>query len=104
LDKNELGESHFFAVESNGCIGLSSRKICKRYASISEEPVWIAINKIYQRISITMQSIRGKQIDDTILKYSLDDPPPLPYTNGEITPIPPPRHTGRMDARFGYTT
>ena len=88
------GDCHMFAVESNACIALSTRETCEIYAKISKDPDEIAIQKIYQRISVAMHKIRAQQIKDTLYLFSLDEVPLFPYTNGPISSVPPPIFLG----------
>jgi hypothetical protein len=94
LENRLLGEPHFFAVETNGSIAPTSRKLCKRFAQISREPTDIAIQKIFQRISVSLHRIRAQQIKDTIFFYSMDTAPTCGHVSGEIKKPSPPAYYG----------
>jgi hypothetical protein len=94
IENKLLGEAHFFAVETNGSIAPTSRKLCKRFAEISREPTEIAIQKIFQRLSVAMHEVRAQQIKDTIFFYSMDSAPTYGYMSGEIKKPAPPAYYG----------
>jgi hypothetical protein len=94
IEKKLLGDFHFFAVETNGAMAESTRKLCKLYAKISLEPVMqvsVAILKIYQRISVVMHGLRAQQVIDTIKFFSVDSELECPYVSGDLPVLKPPR-------------
>jgi hypothetical protein len=93
MSNNDLGMVHFFAMEANGCIAMSSRKeICKHFALMSIEDYPIALSRFYQKVSVAFQKSRATQINDTVNYYSVDEKPTCPYINGDLPDVAPPAY------------
>jgi hypothetical protein len=85
MTNNDLGKAHIFAVESNGCIALSSRiEICKYFANMATEDFSIALSRIYQKISVAFHKSRAMQIYNTVRHYSVDEKPSIKYVRGNL--------------------
>jgi hypothetical protein len=93
VSNNKLGMVHFFAVEANGCIALSSRKdVCKHFSCMSNEEFPIALSRFYQKVSVAFQKCRAVQISNTVNFYSVDKKSSCPYVNGDLPDVDPPAY------------
>jgi hypothetical protein len=84
-------EMVFFGVDTAGGLGKEAIRFCQEIATWKGEDYKTELQRIYQQLSVTIQTQRAAQILLTRTKYSLDSAPTFPYTSGIINfEVPPP--------------
>ena len=65
----------FFAVETSGGLSYEARKYVKLLAKISQGPIGLEIQRIYQELAVEIQISRANQVYITRNRYVSDSRP-----------------------------
>ena len=75
IQENQRSNIFFFAVETSGGLSYEARKYVKLLAKISQGPIGLEIQRIYQELAVEIQTSRANQVYITRNRYVSDSRP-----------------------------
>lgn len=88
IDDTTRARIFFFAMETSGAPSKEAKRLCKELANLSNAPYSVALQRIYQRLSVDFQINIAQQVNFALNYQS--PPPPIILIPPSIPPPPLP--------------